>query len=141
MLRVNITVQRDPPSPESTQGQMFLDGAFECFTLEPPTLPPPTKPRAIGAGTYHWEKRMSPHFGFETVWVLGVPDFVNIEVHPGNVPANTAGCCLVGSVEQQNFVGHSKEEFARLMSRLPASGEITYLDAPASAAQPPDQSV
>ena len=129
---MKITIQRKTLTPESTTGELFLDAMYECVTLEPPTLEPPAKPRAIRAGTYFWEKRTSPHFGFETVWVLGVPDFVAIEIHPGNFPKDTLGCTLVGTFEQQNFVGHSKEEFARLTAKLPDSGTIDYLDAPAS---------
>ncbi len=139
VLRMKITVQRRLLTPQSTEGDLYLDGGWECYTLEPPVLPPPTKPRAISAGTFHWEKRMSPHFGFETVWVLNVPDFEDIEIHPGNMPANTLGCTLVGSIQQQNFVGHSQEEFARLMSLLPASGTVEYLDPVAPNSQPNNQ--
>lgn len=128
---MKITIQRRILTNESTEGEMFLDGLFEAYTLEPPTLDPPAKPRAIRAGTYFWEKRTSPHFGFPTVWVLGVPDFVNIEIHPGNFPQDTLGCTLVGTFEQQNFVGHSKEAFADLMRKIPDSGTIDYKDAPA----------
>lgn len=114
---------------------MFLDGLFECYTLEPPAIlyarivdQVAQKPYAIPAGTYPWRKYMSPDHGFEVVLVENVPGFEGVEIHPGSLPQNTLGCTLVGMVEQQNFVGHSQEEFARLMAKLPASGTITYRD-------------
>ena len=125
---MKITVQRKTLTPQSTEGEMFLDGLFECYTLEPPTLDPPTKPRAIPADTYPWRKYFSPDHGIEVVLVENVPGFTGIEIHPGNFPRDTLGCTVVGTIEQENFVGHSQEEFARLMAKLPASGTITYRD-------------
>lgn len=146
---MKITVQRRIQTPQSTEGDLFLDGIWECYTLEPRdrkfapasiTDGGPTKPYAIPAGTYSWQKQMSAHFGFEVVAVLNVPGFTGIEIHPGSLPQNTLGCTLVGSIEQQNFIGHSQEEFTRLMSLLPASGTIAYLDV-VPAAPPPNQQV
>ena len=125
---MNIVVQRGPVTPQLTEGQMFLDGLFECYTLEPPMLEPPAKPRAIGAGTYPWKKYMSPKLGIEVVLLTSVPDFVAVEIHPGNDPEDTLACTVVGMIEQENFVGHSREAFAELMAKLPASGTITYRD-------------
>jgi Family of unknown function (DUF5675) len=138
---VRITVQRETETVESTEGQMFLDGLFECYTLEPrnkrfaPTSitdAGPEKPYAIPAGIeYPWIKYFSPDHGFEVVRLRNVPGFTAIEIHPGNFPKDTLGCTVVGMIEQENFVGHSQEEFARLMAKLPSSGTILYLD-PAS---------
>lgn len=124
-----LTVQRGPVDSVATQGQMFIDGLFECYTLEPPILPAPTKPRAIPAGVYNWVKYFSPHFGFEVIAILNVPGFFGVEIHPGNYPADTHGCTIVGSIEGKDFVGHSDVEFAALMAKLPDSGQITYVDA------------
>lgn len=142
---MKITVQRKTLTPQSTQGEMFLDGLFECYSLEPRDRKfAPTsitdggseKPYAIPAGTYPWRKYQSPELGYEDVLIEDVPGFTGVEIHIGNFPRNTKGCTLVGSVEQQDFVGHSKEEFGRLMLKLPASGQITYLDPPAAPADP-----
>lgn len=143
---MNITVQREPLTPQSTPGKMSLDGVFECYTLEPrnkiyaPMIGGVAqKPYAIPAGSFFWRKVMSPEHGFEVVLIQGVPGFTGIEIHPGNIPKNTRGCTVVGTIQEQNFVGHSQEEFARLMAKLPDSGTIDYLDAPP--VQQPDQSV
>lgn len=143
---MKITVQRRTLTIESTQGEMSLDGIFECYTLEPRdrrfapasiTDGGPTKPYAIPVGTFFWKKYFSPKHGFEVVLIEGVPGFTSIELHPGNIPKDTLGCTVVGTTEQANFVGHSKEEFARLMAKLPDSGTIDYLDAP----EPPRQQI
>ena len=117
---------------------MFLDGLFQCYTLEPPKEIPPTKPRAIDAGTYPWKKYMSPKLGIEVVLLMNVPDFDAVEIHPGNDAEDTLACTVVGMIESENFVGHSREAFAELMAKLPTSGTITYLDPPET---PPGQQV
>ena len=127
---MKITVQRTKPDKMCTEGQLFLDGLFECYDMEPPILPAPAKPRAIPAGTYPWVKYMSPHFGFEVVAVLNVPDFFGVEIHPGNFPADTHGCTIVGATAGVDFVGFSKEAFVELMGKLPANGTIQYIDVP-----------
>jgi Family of unknown function (DUF5675) len=136
---MRITVLRDEPTPQSTEGTMYLDGRFECYTLEPPTLQPPTKPRAIPAGVYNWQKYLSPKMGFEVILLLNVPDFTGVEIHPGNDPDDTIACTVVGTVEQDNFVGHSREAFAELMAKLPDSGTIDYVDKAAAAVRQQDQ--
>lgn len=136
---MKITIQRRILTPQSTEGDLFLDGGWEAYCLEPPVLPPPIKPRAIPAGEYSWRKYLSPRLGYEVVLVENVPDFIGVEIHIGNFAADTSGCLLVGSIQQQNFVGHSKEEFALLMEALPTSGTIEYFDAPA--ANPPSHSI
>ena len=142
---MKITVERRILTPESTEGEMLLDGTFECYTLEPKDRRyaitsidgGPVKPYAIPAAIYFWKKYLSPSHGFEVVLVEGVPGFTSIEIHPGNVPKDTLGCTVVGTFEQQNFVGHSKEEFGRLMAKLPDSGTIEYIYAPV----PPGQQI
>ena len=131
---MNITVHRKTLTPLSTQGEMSLDGDFECFTLEPVSIPQPTtvKPRAIPAGTYQYTKAASTHFGFTVPVLIGIPNFTAVEIHPGNFPQDTHGCTLVGKLEGANYVGQSDAEFAALMNKLPDSGTITYLDPPAA---------
>lgn len=126
---MTITVQRKSYTPLSTQGEMFLDGVHECYTLEPRRDQSQGKPYCIPAGTYPWSKKISLHFGFKTIWLSNVLGFTDIEIHPGNFPLDTHGCTLVGETEGLNYVGMSDAEFAYLMAKLPDSGQITYLDA------------
>jgi hypothetical protein len=124
-----ITVQREQDDAQCTPGNMSLDGAPECFTLEPRRDQSQGKPFCIPAGTYDYAVGPSAHFGINVIKVLNVPGFTDIEVHPGNFPSNTHGCTIVGSTESGDFVGHSDAEFAALMAKVPPVGQIQYLDA------------
>ena len=126
---MRITVQRVTYTNESVQGKMSLDGEFECYTLEPPRKPPgQPKPFCVPAGVYRYRVGPSNHFGRNVVFVDNIPGFDDVEVHPGNFPTDTHGCCLVGKTEGPNFVGHSDEEFDALLEKLPPVGQIEYED-------------
>ena len=133
---MKFIVQRRQRTSESVQGEMLLDGVHECFTLEPPYKTDGTKPRCIPAGTFDLTIRWSPHFNRLMPHVENVPDFTDIEIHPGNWPKNTDGCTLVGKIESENFVGQSVEEFNTLFQKiqdalLTGPQVITYVDPPA----------
>ncbi len=125
---MNITVQRQWLTDLSTCGTMSLDGIFECYTLEPPVRA--AKPYCIPAGTYQVELAMSARFGFTVPCVLAVPDFTGIEIHIGNKPADTEGCCLVGQTHITDWVGNSTNAFNVLMLKVkqtPGNISITYI--------------
>lgn len=131
---MRITVQRLWLTPASVCGELAIDGVFQCFTLEPPVRP--GKPCCIPASTYEVLLLHSARFGFLTPHVLNVPDFSGIEIHPGNYPRDTHGCCLVGETHAPNFVGRSRPAFDALISRLllnPVQITITYLAGPQNA--------
>lgn len=113
---MNLTVQRQWLSEKSTCGQMSVDGEFECYTLEPPVQA--MKPYCIPAANYKIALIMSPRFGFVTPHVLNVPGFTEIEIHPGNFPKDTEGCCLVGQTHEIDYVGSSRAAFDALMLKL-----------------------
>jgi len=133
-ITVRITVRRQWLTENSTCGELLLEDEFQCFTLEPPVRT--VKPYCIPAGTYRAELLPSPHFGFLTPHVLNVPAFTAIEIHPGNYPRDTHGCCLVGHTHTSDFVGHSQAAFEALMARLRPSAadlSITYVGGTESA--------
>lgn len=134
---MNLRVERRIFSPQSTIGRLFVDGAFQCFTLEPAWCTDDVKPRAIPEGTYNLinvrsekHKRNVPHVEF-------VPGFDAIEIHPGNSPADTEGCLLVGRIigpDKDDWISQSQEAFYDLMEKLvPAwdrgeTVDITYVN-------------
>lgn len=102
MLR--MTLVRSVFHEESTLGLLFIDGKFECFTLEDQVRPlgeKVPKETAIPYGTYVVRLRHSPKFtpryGHEMLWVTNVPMFEWILIHPGNKESHTDGCVLVGA--------------------------------------------
>lgn len=123
-----LTVERTHATAESTQGEMFIDGVFECYTLEPRMDRSQGKPYAVPAGTYTYTVAPSLHFGRNVIRIAGIPGFDNIEVHPGNFPSDTHGCCLVGSTQAANFVGRSDAEFDDLLGKIVPVGLIQYID-------------
>lgn len=122
---MKIAVERRWLTPESTIGEMYIDGEFFCFTLEPPVMPVPVKPRAIPEGTYRLTLRESDKFKRILPHVENVPDFIGIMIHNGNVPADTEGCCLVGNSRGTNFIGNSKVTLLRLLMRLGFTGVVS----------------
>lgn len=122
---MNLTVQRKTLTSKSTIGQLYLDGTFQCYTLEPPARE--DKPHSIPAGTYQLSFRWSPKFLQIMPHVENVPGFEEIELHWGNYPSDTEGCLILGQTVGPDFVGLSKAAFAKLFT--PAiTGTITYLD-------------
>jgi hypothetical protein len=127
---MKLTAQRQWFTDFSVCGTLAIDGNFECFTLEPPVHA--TKPCCIPAGTYPVELAMSPHRKYVVPWVLGVPGFIGIEIHIGNQPKDTEGCCLVGQLHNTDCLGNSAAAFHALMLKLAAADNIsiTYLGGP-----------
>jgi hypothetical protein len=123
-----VTVTRDKFTQQSTSGQLFIDGEFECFTLEPVTRTDNIKPRAIPEGTYTLDIRFSPKHGRDVPHVEDVPGFSEIELHIGNFPKDTEGCCLLGLTRSPDFVGQSHGAFDKVFARLQTicPTQITY---------------
>jgi hypothetical protein len=123
-----ITIKRDQFTQQSTGGQLFIDDQFQCFTLEPVTRDDNVKPRAIPDGTYTLDIRFSSKHGRDVPHVENVPGFEEIEIHIGNFPKDTEGCCLVGKTRSTDFVGQSHGAFDDLFARLRqlCPTQITY---------------
>lgn len=116
-----ITIARKAPDQNCTMGLLGLNGIWECYTLEP--SPPVTPP-----GRYTYTVGPSLKFGHNVIHVNDVPGHTGIEVHCGNTKIDTDGCTLVGRTEGNDFIGHSQEEFAALLAKIPNTGIIEYLN-------------
>lgn len=104
LLRIWIT-------PKSIVGELSVDSAIQCYTLENTKL-------AIPHGFYQVDLYHSPHFGFDVPRLLNVPDRTDIEIHPGNTFVDTHGCILVGQERAADFVGKSRMAFDALMIKI-----------------------
>jgi len=120
---MNFQVTRRWRDARSVTGELLLDGKHECFTLEPPQKTDGSKPRAIPAGTYRLTVRFSPRFARLMPHVEDVPGFDGILIHWGNFPKDTEGCMLVGSIRENDFVGHSRDQFDELFEQISAACE------------------
>lgn len=104
-----------------TIGEMYVDGVFECFTLEDVVRPSGEKvygETAIPAGCYRVTITHSNRFGRDMPLVNDVPSFSGVRIHTGNVAANTEGCILVGRTKGADFIGESKLAFEPLFKKI-----------------------
>lgn len=131
---MKLIVKRTDKSSLSVIGELWIDGLFYCYTLEPAEKSESVKPRAIPLGTYDVTIRQSPRFKRLMPHVENVPGFEGILIHSGNFPADTEGCLLVGKYKGPNpdFIGSSKLAFNPLFLRLTQATEpitISYTEA------------
>jgi|ERR1700733_4280024 Family of unknown function (DUF5675) len=122
---MKLVIQRDTFTDNSTTGELSVDGAFLCYTLEPRSDQSEGKPYAIPQGTYPVTLEMSAHFKEVTPHLQNVPGFTEIEIHPGNWPSDTEGCTIVGASRGVDMVGSSRLAFGQLMEKLQGQTEIT----------------
>lgn len=142
--------QREPTIDDATLGVLFVDGAFECFTLEDvirePSRPPswatqlPTQAEidtwvrlwkvdertAIPSGTYDVRITLSPHLRRRTIELVDVAGFSSIRCHAGNKSEDTKGCILPGRVREPRMVLQSKlaeDALCAKVERALVSGE------------------
>lgn len=123
---MDLKVQRKHSTPQSTTGELSIDGVFFCYTLEPRQDQSKGKPYAIPTGKYEVKLLPSHRFNMVTPHVLKVPGFEAIEIHPGNYPKDTEGCTLVGSTLMEDYVGDSRKTFKELMAILKAPIYVEY---------------
>jgi len=119
---MDLKVIRKTFTPTSTIGELFVDGKFECYTLEDPVRERKIKHvTAIAAGVYTVIITMSARFKRLLPLLLDVPEFEGVRIHPGNKPEDTDGCILVGRTRTSNFVGESRAAFDALFPKMQAA--------------------
>jgi hypothetical protein len=125
---MDIQVKRNATKDGATMGRMTVDSGWICYTLENPVREVIGQPveswkipahTAIGIGTYEIALLPSAHFGRIMPHLLNVPGFDGILIHPGNEPADTAGCILVGfTIENDTTIGASRGAFSALFTQI-----------------------
>lgn len=125
---MDLVLQRKPSDTRATLGQLFADGAFLCYTLEPSEYLDAYP--AIPAGKYRVVINYSNRFKRRLPLILDVPGRLGIRVHPGNVPDDTEGCILLGTSSLADELGNSRIACDMLQSRIArplARGEDVWL--------------
>lgn len=129
---MKLTVLRLFDDGDSTIGALFIDGVFECFTLEDEYRRVKVKGETrIPAGEYKitlrteggFHSRYVAKYGSEfhkgMLWVRDVPGFEYILIHTGNTDEHTAGCLLVGNTaEKRGFTGDSGGAYVKLYPKV-----------------------
>lgn len=113
-------------SDQSTLGSLFVNGEFECFTLERPRegVMKANPPYCIPAGTYPVKPRWSEHFQKNVLGVYDVPGRTDIEIHIGNFPTDVKGCIAVGDIQHADYVGNSRVAFEEIMRKTAIPEDI-----------------
>ena len=113
-LLLNRSVAKDG----ATLGELTIDGAHECWTLERDI----TEGKGpIPAGRYQIVVTWSPAFGRLMPLLVRVPGFDGIRNHPGNTVEDTLGCICVGETEGDAFIGASVAAFDALYPKIEAA--------------------
>lgn len=126
---MKLVLEREPSTVHSTPGRLFVDGVFECFTLEDVVRPAKVYGQtAVPPGSYRVVLTMSPRFKRVLPLLLEVPDFTGVRIHPGNTDKDTEGCVLVGQTRSRDFVGNSRAAFNTLFTKLQAARSPIYIE-------------
>lgn len=106
-----ITVKRFNTGKDSTLGNLFVNGDFECFTCEDEKREIKVAGETrIPAGEYkillrkeggmnkrYSENTKTSYFHEGMLWLQDVPNFTYVYIHIGNNDDQTEGCILVGA--------------------------------------------
>ena len=143
---MELTLVRKFNGADCTIGELFVDGHFECFTLEDVVRPGDIArvkvagKTAIPPGTYEVRLTMSGRFKRVLPLLVNVPSFEGIRIHAGNTAADTEGCILVGRERESNAIRGSRAALEPLLLKLQTAGgpiSITIRGALGIASPPP----
>ena len=134
---MKLDVVRTQFGKDATNGLLFIDGKFECYTLEDEyrtvkvmhetCIPEGTYPiefRTVGGFDAKYTKRYGADFHKGMLWIRGVPEFEYILIHTGNTDSHTSVCLLVGETQQDldkgkdGFVGGSGDAYKKMYPKV-----------------------
>lgn len=131
---IELEVVRRWPSATACEGELLLDGAHECWTLEDPSrglrsdMPLAEILRlkvdgetAIPTGRFPVERYASPKHGPDTLQLVGVPGYVNAQVHAANKAEELRGCISVGldpGAHEDDWIGRSRQALDALKAKV-----------------------
>lgn len=127
---MELKVLRYNSSSTFTDGLFFINGKFQCHTIEDQfkeikvkgsTRIPDGKYEVTlrKEGGFHsrYQKEYGNTFHKGMLWVRNVPNFEYILIHVGNSAKDTDGCLLVGmtnSADEDGFIGGSKIAYRKI---------------------------
>ena len=123
-----IEVKRFEFKDTHTVGKMYVDGIYECYTLED-VVRNGSKvigKTAIPTGEYKVIIDASVRFKQDMPHILDVPNFTGVRIHSGNTSAHTEGCILLGTTwSGGDFIGNSKLAYKKFFEKLKQAKTIT----------------
>jgi len=134
---MKLDIVRTQFGKDATNGMLFVDGVFECFTLEDevrdikvmsetaiPLGEYEIKFRNIGGFDTKYKARYGSTFHKGMLELQDVPNFKYILIHTGNTDQHTAGCLLIGETQQDldkgkdGFVGGSGDAYKKFYPKV-----------------------
>lgn len=129
---MDMLLQRLPSDEHRTHGDLYVDGQWQCYTLEDVVRDVKIKGEtAIPAGKYRITLEHSRRFGPSTITVKDVPGFTGVRIHAGNTEGDTEGCPLVGQVRADASILKSRAALDELKPEIAAAlqaGELVWLE-------------
>ena len=144
---MELLLERKWKKETYTIGRLYVDGLFECNTLEDkdrglnqsdPLLyiqkRKVSNETAIPKGTYWVAMNITSPKYSASAWywqicrgkvprLLNVPGFEGILIHTGNTALDTSGCILVGMNTKVGRLTDSKATFQKLYKKLKAAAD------------------
>ena len=134
---MKLDVVRTQFGKDATNGMLFIDGVFECFTLEDevrdvkvygetaiPEGKYEIKFRTVGGFHTKYTSRYGEAFHKGMLELQNVKNFKYILFHTGNTDEHSAGCVLVGETQQDldrgkdGFVGGSGDAYKKFYPKV-----------------------
>jgi hypothetical protein len=128
---MELLLKRLHRTNKSTIGELFINGKFECYTLEDfdrdfnrdGDLNDEGEQKvhsktAIPKGKYNVIINMSNRFKRQLPLLLNVEGFEGIRIHSGNTDLDSEGCILVGRTRSVDFIGESRLAFTKLFDKM-----------------------
>ena len=134
---MKLTLKRDPPSNNSTIGEISISGFFECYILEDVDrflekdgikIAGKT---AIPRGCFEIILDWSDRFKCLMFLLIDVPGFTGVRIHAGNTAENTDGCLLTGQTKEEDSVGQSVAGLKNLSIKILSAmmrGESVWIE-------------
>jgi hypothetical protein len=135
---MKIDVVRVQFGSDSTNGLVFVNNSFECYSLEDqvregakimgetaiPLGSYEIKFRTVGGFDSKYKKRYGSDWHVGMLELQDVPNFKYILIHTGNTDEHTAGCLLLGETQQDldkgkdGFVGGSGDAYKKFYPKV-----------------------
>jgi hypothetical protein len=133
---MKLQVVRTQFGKDATNGLLFIDGKFECYTLEDQyqavkvmheTCIPEGEYDIQFRKTGGFHTRYSAKYGnsyYGMLHLQDVPGFTYILIHSGNTDEHTSGCLIVGETQQDldlgkdGFVGQSVKAYKAMYRKV-----------------------
>lgn len=128
---MNLNLKRRWFTENSTVGELFVDGKWECYILEDAARPVGVKvpgKTCIPEGLYNVSLTLSPRFRKTLPLIYNHPDyscrdgrgvkFEGVRIHAGNTDKDAEGCLIPGQERTKDMVMKSRDALKALMEKL-----------------------